>query len=130
MVVRLMQLPPVPLPLQETLLKLAFRATPFARIAGAVCAITPVALTAFELFVTLTVPPPARLIPVPFEVVTASDSKVSVAPVFVPDHWTPLPPVPVLFTVAPPAKLIRLPLAAFWMTMVSGTPVDKVAAPF
>src|SRR5437867_10965058 len=85
-VVRLMQLPLVPLPLQETLLKFALSATPLARIAGAVCAPMPVALTAFVPFVTLTAPPPAKLTAVPFEVVTASDSNVSVAPVFVPDH--------------------------------------------
>src|SRR2546423_3684251 len=40
----------------------------------------------------------------------------------------PLPPAPVWFTVAPPAKLMVLPLA-FWMTMVSGAPLDIVAAP-
>src|SRR5437667_3595075 len=96
--VRLMQLPAVPLPLQEVVVRFAFSATPFARIAGAVCAPTPVALIELPAAVViLTVPPPARFIAVPFEVVSASVANVSVAPVFVPDHWIPLPPVPVWF---------------------------------
>ena len=103
-------LPLLPLFVEETLVNVAPKVTPFAAIAGPICPALPAA--AIVPVETLIVPPPAALIPVPFEVVSASDAKPSVAPVFVPDQLIPAPPVVVLLTIVE-AKLITVPLAAF-----------------
>src|ERR1700749_2666038 len=78
--------------------------------------------------VTLIVPPPERFKPPAFDVVTASVAKVSVAPVLVPDQWTASPFAVVLLTVAPPAKLMEVPLAAFAIS-IGSLVLLRVAAP-